>query len=357
MTIFTRDFSHRILACVLLPLFLFQCLPYVTCQQGSESAGRNGKSKESSIIGIVLLSLFLLLLVVYCLNYGCCIEENETGGHEVLHSRVRRGIDKDVIESFPAFLYSEVKAFKIGNGGVECAICLCEFEDEESLRWMPPCSHTFHANCIDEWLSSRSTCPVCRANLSLKSGDSFPHPSMDVETGNAQRGVQESPDERSLTGSSVTCNNNANYTTPRSRSTGLLSSWHVPELFLPRSHSTGHSLVQPCQNIDRFTLQLPEEVQRQLVSLNLIKRSHIALPRARSSRQGYRSGSVGNERTGFSQGRQTLRRAISTSLSFSFQPAPVRSTLDRDNLMRETSQANDKDFGERSFQRLMPEKN
>jgi len=131
----------------------------------------------------------------------------------------------------------------------------------------------------------------------------------------------------------------------------------VPELFLPRSHSTGHSLVQPCQNIDRFTLQLPEEVQRQLVSLNLIKRSHIALPRARSSRQGYRSGSVGNERTGFSQGRQTLRRAISTSLSFSFQPAPVRSTLDRDNLMRETSQANDKDFGERSFQRLMPEKN
>lgn len=353
MTIFTRDFSHRIVVCVLLPLFLFQCLPYVICQH--ESADRNGRNKVSSIIGIVLLSLFLFLLVFYCLHYGCCSEEIEAGGHQVLHTRVRCGIDKDVIESFPTFLYSEVKGLKIGKGGVECAICLSEFEDEESLRWMPPCSHTFHANCIDVWLSSWSTCPVCRANLSLKPSESFPYPSMDIETGNARRVVLESPNEISLTGNSVTWNDNANYRTPRSRSTGLLSSWPVAEIFFPRSHSTGHSLVQLGENIDRFTLQLPEEVQRELVSLNLIKRGHIALPRARSSRQGYRSGSVGNDRSGFSQGQQTLSRAISTSLSFSFQPAPIRSTLGRDNLILETSQANDDDFGERSFQRLMPE--
>ncbi|EFH48686.1 hypothetical protein ARALYDRAFT_489785, partial [Arabidopsis lyrata subsp. lyrata] len=164
--------------------------------------------------------------------------ELEAASQEVFHSRARSGLEKELIESFPLFLYSEVKGFKIGKGGVECAICLSEFEDQETLRWMPPCSHTFHANCIDVWLSSRSTCPVCRANLSLKPCESFPYPIMDLETGNARRDVLE------------------------------------------------RSLLQLGKNLDRFTLQLPKEMQRRLVSLNLIRMRNTALPRAMSSRQG-----------------------------------------------------------------------
>ncbi|KAF3545833.1 hypothetical protein DY000_02003126 [Brassica cretica] len=235
--------------------------------------------------------MFLLCIVGCCFFYACQSAEIEAGSRQVLHTRARHGLDKDIIESFPFFLYSEIKGLKIGKGGVECAICLNEFEDEETLRWMPPCSHTFHASCIDVWLSSWSTCPVCRANLSLKPGESFPYPSMDLETGNEQ--------------------------------------------------STGRSVVQLGENLERFTLQLPDEVQRQLASLNPTRKSHMALPEARSSRQGYRSGSVGCERSSFSQGRQTFRRALSMSLSFSFQ---------------DTSQTRDKDSGERSFERLMPEK-
>ncbi|XP_024010152.1 putative RING-H2 finger protein ATL37 isoform X2 [Eutrema salsugineum] len=297
MTIFTRDLSHQIVICVILPLLFFQLLPYVACQQSSESTDPDSTTKVTaqSVIGIILLSMFLLSIVGCCLFYAFHDSEIEARSHVVLHTRPSRGLEKNVIESFPFFLYSEVKGLKIGKGGVECAICLNEFEDKETLRWMPPCSHTFHADCIDVWLSSRSTCPVCRATLSLKPGESFPYPSMDVETGNAQR---------------------------------------------------GHSLVKVCENLERFTLQLPEEVRREIVSLNLIRRSHIALPQARSSRQGYRSGSVGSERSGFSQGRQTLRRAI--SMSFSLQASSVRSTRGKD--VRDTSQ----DSGERSFQRLMP---
>ncbi|CAH2070494.1 unnamed protein product [Thlaspi arvense] len=218
------------------------------------------------------------------------------------------------------FSFTEVKGQKIGKGGIECAVCLNEFEDEEPLRWMPPCRHTFHASCIDVWLSSRSTCPVCRADLSLKPGDSFQDPRTDIETGNAQTCVSESQeDDISLMSNRVTWNNNnANYITPRSRSTGLLSSWRI---FVPRSRSTGHSLVRFGENLDRFTLQFPEDV-----SLNLTRRSHMALPQARSSREGYRSGSVVSERGGFS-----------------FQAVSVRSTVDSDS-------------GEQSFARLMPEK-
>ncbi|CAH2070824.1 unnamed protein product [Thlaspi arvense] len=244
---------QRIVICVVLPLFLFQFLPYVTSQQESVSANRDKKNKllAKSVVGIMLL-VFLLSIIggyLFRTSHGA---EIEAGGRE------------------------GVKGLKIGKGGVECAICLNEFEDEEPLRWMPPCSHTFHASCIDVWLSSRSTCPVCRADLSFKPGDIS-----DLETGNGQTCVLESQDDISLMSNSVTWNNNANYITPRSRSTGLLSKLRMAEIFVPRSRSTGHSLVRFGENLDRFTLQLPEEV-----SFNLIRRSHMALPKARSSREG-----------------------------------------------------------------------
>ncbi|XP_010421832.1 PREDICTED: putative RING-H2 finger protein ATL36 [Camelina sativa] len=348
MDIFTRDLIRRIVASILLPLFLFHYLPYVTCQLESESADHNRKTNFSTelIIAIILLVTFISLsTVACCLHKTFYSAEIEAAGHELLHSRASRGLEKEVIESFPSFFYSEVKGLMIGKGGVECAICLSEFEDQETLRLMPPCSHTFHANCIDVWLSSRSSCPVCRENLSLKLGERFPYPSIDVEIGNEQRGVQGPPNERNFTGNSVTWNNNANYGIPRSRSTGLPSSWQIPEIFFLRSHSTGHSLVQLGENLDRFTLQLPEEVHRQLVSLNLMRRSHMALPQAMSSRQGYRSGS---DRSGSSL-------FLFSSLGTKAPKAFVRSTHDRNDQFRETSDTNN-NFGERSFERLMPEK-
>ncbi|KAG7552484.1 Zinc finger RING-type [Arabidopsis thaliana x Arabidopsis arenosa] len=264
MTIFARDLIYGIEARVLLPLFLVHFLPYVTSQQESESADRNRNTNfpKESVIAIIALAIFISITTLACFLHNTFYrEELEAASQEVLHSRARSGLEKELIESFPLFLYSEVKGFKIGKGGVECAICLSEFEDQETLRWMPPCSHTFHANCIDVWLSSRSTCPVCRANLSLKPSESFPYPIMDLETGNARRDVLEPTDES-------------------------------------RFHSTGRSLLQLGKNLDRFTLQLPKEMQRRLVSLNLIRISNTALPRAMSSRQGYRS-----KRSGFSEGR------------------------------------------------------
>ncbi|CAA7057811.1 unnamed protein product [Microthlaspi erraticum] len=330
MAIFTRDLIHQMVTCVLLPLFFFQFLPFVTCQEQSEPAD------PKMLVGTILIGMFLSTMIFFCLFYVIHRAVNAAEGRAVLHTIARSGLDKDTIESFPFFLYSEVKELKIGNGGVECAICLNEFEDDEKLRWMPPCSHTFHASCIDVWLSSRSTCPVCRANLSLapepQPGESYIYPITDLETGHAQSGIQESPDI-SLTGNSVAWNNNANITIPRSRSVGLLS-----EIFVPRFHSTGHSSVQLGENLERFTMQLPEEVQRKLVNLNLISRNHMALPRARSSRQGYRSGSVGNE------------RIVSISLSFSFEDASARPTVGSDVRQK------DEDYGEGLFPRLMPEK-
>ncbi|KAH7297625.1 hypothetical protein KP509_25G004000 [Ceratopteris richardii] len=47
----------------------------------------------------------------------------------------------------------------------ECAVCLCEFEEGEVLRLLPACSHLFHKDCVDMWLFSHTTCPLCRLSL------------------------------------------------------------------------------------------------------------------------------------------------------------------------------------------------
>jgi E3 ubiquitin-protein ligase ATL41 len=48
---------------------------------------------------------------------------------------------------------------------VECAVCLSIVEDEEMMRLLPNCNHSFHVGCIDKWLASHSTCPICRTKV------------------------------------------------------------------------------------------------------------------------------------------------------------------------------------------------
>lgn len=72
-----------------------------------------------------------------------------------------------------------------------------------------------------------------------------------------------------------------------------------------RSHSTGHSLVQPGENTERFTLRLPVEVRKQILQNPELHRARslVVLPRETSSRRGYRTG--GGE--GSSRGKSVRR--------------------------------------------------
>ncbi|KAF5175719.1 hypothetical protein FRX31_034698 [Thalictrum thalictroides] len=47
----------------------------------------------------------------------------------------------------------------------QCAICLGTWnEEEEKQKWVLPCKHMFHSECICEWVkSSGITCPICRS--------------------------------------------------------------------------------------------------------------------------------------------------------------------------------------------------
>lgn len=45
-----------------------------------------------------------------------------------------------------------------------CAICLCDYEDDEELRKMA-CTHYFHKECVDEWLRLHKNCPLCKRDI------------------------------------------------------------------------------------------------------------------------------------------------------------------------------------------------
>uniref|UniRef100_M1C6E0 RING-type E3 ubiquitin transferase n=2 Tax=Solanum tuberosum TaxID=4113 RepID=M1C6E0_SOLTU len=72
------------------------------------------------------------------------------------------GLPRSVIESIPEFKYIKIDSL---IDGIDCSVCLSEFEEDESLRLLPKCSHAFHVTCIDTWLSSHMNCPVCRAPI------------------------------------------------------------------------------------------------------------------------------------------------------------------------------------------------
>ncbi|KAL0794261.1 hypothetical protein Bca101_065638 [Brassica carinata] len=82
------------------------------------------------------------------------------------------GVDQSLIDTLPVFHYKSITGLKISP--FDCPVCLCEFETEDKLRLLPTCSHAFHVDCIDTWLLSHSTCPLCRSNL-LLSDFSFHH--------------------------------------------------------------------------------------------------------------------------------------------------------------------------------------
>ncbi|CAM0910135.1 unnamed protein product [Alopecurus aequalis] len=73
--------------------------------------------------------------------YVCPLEECSDGG--------------DGEEAVPTYL-------------VICPVCLEGVHGGEMVRQLPACRHVFHVECIDMWLHSHRTCPMCRCVISPK---------------------------------------------------------------------------------------------------------------------------------------------------------------------------------------------
>lgn len=47
------------------------------------------------------------------------------------------------------------------NDAYFCSVCLEAYAERDNVRTLP-CLHAFHQRCIDDWLSRRAVCPICK---------------------------------------------------------------------------------------------------------------------------------------------------------------------------------------------------
>ncbi|XP_022970592.1 RING-H2 finger protein ATL63-like [Cucurbita maxima] len=138
----------------------------------------NSNIMLAALISLLLVVLFVLLLHAYA---NCFFPQPRHRRTSVTVSYVlgpprlsrfdsvpfdsgaapSKGLDPSVISAIPLFVYESEE--KKCTAVMECVICLSEFEERELGRRLPKCSHGFHLECIDMWLNSHASCPVCRA--------------------------------------------------------------------------------------------------------------------------------------------------------------------------------------------------
>ncbi|XP_018468178.2 RING-H2 finger protein ATL13 [Raphanus sativus] len=136
----------------------------------------NSKISPSILLIIIILSIIffisglLHLLVRFLLTPRRRDREDYFDNVTALQGQLQQlfhlhdsGVDQSFIDTLPVFHYKSIIGLK--NYPFDCAVCLSEFETEDKLRLLPKCSHAFHMDCIDTWLLSHSTCPLCRSSL------------------------------------------------------------------------------------------------------------------------------------------------------------------------------------------------
>lgn len=76
----------------------------------------------------------------------------------------RRHLAVDSVRNLPRLIYT--LSFR-GEGrkiGVNCAICMVEYNEGDRLIRLP-CCHLLHEQCLEDWLAVRATCPICRETV------------------------------------------------------------------------------------------------------------------------------------------------------------------------------------------------
>jgi len=156
------------------PDFLSQPIPPPPPNIQSDFFNLNNKVSPSILLIIIILAIIffvsgLLHLLVRFLMRPQNRDPDDLESVTVLQGQLQQlfhlhdaGVDQSFIDTLPVFNYKAIIGLK---NPFDCAVCLCEFEPEDKLRLLPKCSHAFHMECIDTWLLSHSTCPLCRASL------------------------------------------------------------------------------------------------------------------------------------------------------------------------------------------------
>jgi E3 ubiquitin-protein ligase ATL6/9/15/31/42/55 len=159
------------------------------------------------------------------------------------------GLDAKTMEALPVLTYATARAVKAGRGALECAVCLAEFGDGgENLRLLPVCCHVFHAACIDVWRADLSDPAVADAGHVLA----------------ADLAAQ------------------AETTTTLSHHTAV----NVDTSESTPGHQDTTSPETAEERVDRYTLRLPERLEREIEAARRHRRAMSAVTAAAGASSG-----------------------------------------------------------------------
>ncbi|CAN6825371.1 unnamed protein product [Brassica oleracea] len=129
------------------------------------------------------------------------------------------------------------------NQCTECAICLSEFSEEDTVRLITMCRHGFHSVCIDLWFESHKTCPVCRCELDPGLVGSGSHESLHSTVTITIQDLNHDQEDPPSASSSKRLTRKQCHVRGNAPSTSTSSSKRLREALawrFSRSHSTGH---------------------------------------------------------------------------------------------------------------------
>uniref|UniRef100_A0A7C8ZP34 RING-type E3 ubiquitin transferase n=1 Tax=Opuntia streptacantha TaxID=393608 RepID=A0A7C8ZP34_OPUST len=124
-----------------------------------------------------MMNLFFLAVLLFFafICYACCCQIRRSYRRQmyIFHITAARiaaqpslattgGLDGGTINAIPSVTLGESARMTKEEDDKTCSICLSEYQPNEELKILPQCLHGFHSDCIDQWLLSNGTCPICR---------------------------------------------------------------------------------------------------------------------------------------------------------------------------------------------------
>ncbi|KAK6943179.1 Zinc finger, RING-type [Dillenia turbinata] len=112
---------------------------------------------------LFVLFCFLFLYVLYICTYPR--SRSAISDLPTQQGPSMAGLDPVTINNLPSLVHGSSSSNAYASEAMDCSICLCVFEEGEKVKVLPPCHHAFHSWCVDKWLSSHPSCPLCRSCL------------------------------------------------------------------------------------------------------------------------------------------------------------------------------------------------
>uniref|UniRef100_A0ACD5ZDD4 Uncharacterized protein n=1 Tax=Avena sativa TaxID=4498 RepID=A0ACD5ZDD4_AVESA len=281
----------------------------------AQPPGGSGSDKNMSFTDVMTISFFMaiffpvfvVLLAFACLRLFRPPDEPPVAESSASEwSRHKEGLDAAEIAELPLVSYRDVKEHRISDGRIdplECAVCLLEFEDDDSLRLLPTCPHAFHPECIGLWLEKHVTCPLCRASV-LDTPAPVPQeelqPPLPLET-------PSPPGSPPVHDTVVLIDGPGRHDDEDHERIRILAVGMRREAAgrqaLPRSNSTGH---ERAGGMERFALRLPEHVRLEILMSHRLRHVTSAVASVR-----VREGSAHDAGAGGNSVRNAVARLVS----------------------------------------------